>query len=579
MERGSDMWRRDNSSMSLGSSKGQDSMKHRSSRPMIAVSFGPWSLLRVGGMTTLGVAAFGAAVACSEPVSSSTTSSALFPDEPTSSDEHTPPDAGEENSDSTQLPSSSVAPSASHFLPDANVAASSTDTISAPPMDGGGDALADADAQRPEPPTPVDAQTCGIPVDNGPPLCDPVAQCGCDATQTCAFTPERSRMFTCVAPGVTPIGEPCDADDTCVKGSVCAGGLCAATCSRDADCDDGKCAPVSAGGELVSDLRVCDLACNPLVPDSCATGATCANATGTGTFSCRRQNATGVLDDPCTESGDCAPGLGCAPDGTCRPWCSLETVSVDPVSVAVEIVVGLDAGADVTVCPDLSECLPFSPSAGLGLCGATCPVPDVPGSECSVVAGCGCDNGETCQVELTGRTACNTPGNQSTMGWCNTNTDCGAGLSCLGSLCRPVCDQALLACVDGSVCAKTIAAESSPAGCLGHCDPVTPTLDDSEFTPCGSGAYCSPGLPDNENVSLPESHCTRQSDTPVNDGSGCGADFECRNGSGCDPKTRTCQNWCRETSDCNANYVCELNISPERTGASDDALGFCRIAN
>ncbi len=553
-------------------------MNHRSPRRMFPVSFGPLSLLRVGGMTTLCAAAFGAVVACSEPVSSSTTSSALFPDEPTSSDEHTPLDGGAQSPDPNQLPSSSVAPSASLFPPDANVASSSIDTTSAP-WDAGLVTLTDADTQRPEPPAQVDAQTCGIPVDNGPPLCDPVAQCGCNATQTCAFTPERSRMFTCVTPGSTPIGEQCDADDTCVKGSVCAGGLCAATCSRDADCDDGKCAPVSAGTELVSDLRVCELACNPLVSNSCGTGATCANAAGTGTFSCLRQNASGVIDDPCTESSSCAPGLGCAPDGTCRPWCSLDTVSADSISVAVETVVALDAGTEATVCPDLSECLPFSSSAGLGLCGAACPVPDVPGSECSVVAGCGCDEGETCQVELTGRTVCNTPGKQSTMGWCNTNADCGGGLSCLGNLCRPVCDQELLACVDGSVCAKTIAAESSPAGCLGHCDPVTPTRDDTEFTPCGSGAYCSPGLPDNENVNLPESHCTRQSDTPANDGSSCSADFECRNGSGCDPKTRTCQNWCRETSDCDANYVCELNISPVRTGASDDALGFCRIAN
>lgn len=521
---------------------------------------------------------------CSGGVSSSTTVDSLLPESPTS----TPSDdsdigstVGTTNgtgSNSTGSNQSGDAPAATSddASDDSGVegAKGSSDVPTSTADAGPSTGVSVVDGHLPELSPRDDGSTCGIPVSEGPPLCDPVAQCGCGENQACAFTPDRIRMFSCVLPGEVEEGQPCVHDDACKKGSVCANGLCAATCRFDTDCGEDKCVTVSVNGETVENLRVCVAECNPLDAGACGTGATCANAPGTATFTCVRQGNLGAVDDACSATSDCAPGLGCALDGVCRAWCSLDVGGV--VDGVLDVLEGEPPTDLAGGCSDHRECLAFNVKGGLGLCGASCPVPDVEGSECSLIPStCGCNvDGETCQVDVSGKTQCVVPGNHTAMQWCTKNANCGPGLSCVGSLCRPVCDAELLPCADGSSCIKASSAEHSPSTCLGHCDPVRPQLDDDEFTPCGDGAYCSPGYV--ADAQLGESFCTRQSDTPSNEGAACGADHHCRNGFGCDSTSGTCVAWCRESSDCATGKTCDLGCSATRLGAASDPVGFCR---
>lgn len=470
---------------------------------------------------------------------------------------------------------SSVEPSSSPS--GASEAPPDPSTHDADPFDAAVSEVTEADARLPpsneSPPresgSQANEQACGIPIDNGPALCDPVAQCGCDIDQMCAFTPDRDRRFSCVRPGSKPVGDACDKDDECVSGSVCVAGLCATTCRLDTDCDQALCVPVNHNEETVEGLRVCEETCDPMSLDACGMDATCANALGSASFTCVRQATKGSSDMPCVTSRECATGLGCAPDGVCRAWCHLDQSVGDGVDA------GADAGSVAVRCPTFSECLPFDASANLGLCGPVCPVPDVAGSECAVLpTTCGCKAGATCHVSASGQTQCAQTGQVDAMSYCTQNRDCADGLSCIGSLCRPVCDAQAAPCADGSICAKTSSNPASPSACLGHCDPVNPGLDDDEFTPCGTGAYCSPGLP--ANPTAPESYCTGQLTSIADDGDPCEIDFGCKNGSGCDPDTKRCEPWCREQDDCPSGAKCVLELSPERSGADGSRVGFCR---
>lgn len=541
---------------------------------------------RGGAVSPRWLVLLGIVSGCSEPVSSVTTVSSLLPDEPTSpyassatgevdaaADDTTPNFESFPTSDAVTggtTGANSDGPSASPDT-DSWEGASSAPEASQLQEAGVPSGVNVVDGHLPELSPREDANLCGIAVDNGPPLCDPVARCGCEADQTCAFTPDRVRLFTCVSPGDTADGAECDHDDACKSGSVCTNGLCAATCRLDSDCGADKCVTVSTAMGVVENLRVCVAPCDPLDAAACGAGATCANAPGTATFTCQRQATAGTVDAACETSSDCAPGLGCALDGVCRAWCSLEAELGLLADAGSVVGVALEVG----VCPEYSECLAFDPQGGLGLCGASCPVPEVPGSECSLVpTTCGCSDDETCQVDISGKTQCAPPGEHTAMEWCTRNSDCAAGLSCVGSLCRPICDAELLPCADGSGCVQASSAENSPSTCLGHCDPVLPTLDDDEFTPCGTGAYCSPGLTGDE--VLAASYCARQSDTPAKEGAACASDFQCKNGFGCDPETDTCQAWCRETEDCAAGKTCDLNVSPSRGAGTADPVGLCR---
>jgi hypothetical protein len=407
---------------------------------------------------------------------------------------------------------------------------------------------------------------CGLLQPDGTPLCDPVAQCGCDIGQNCAYTPERQSLFTCVAPGTTAVQDACYLDDECEVGSACADGMCLKTCATNEDCpDDSQCEDVFTKGIAETNIRVCKKPCDPLEETSCGNGAMCAATSGAYPTCVRKTGQDGTDEEPCESDANCAQGFGCTADLVCRAWCKLADDLGDAVGVT-------DASANV--CPSYSFCEPANNELGLGQCTAPCPVPAVDGSECSILpTACGCTEGKTCHSEQLGKTVCEVPGPNGYMTWCDRNSQCGAGLSCLANLCRPICDSEDSPCADGSSCAKTLTSEFSPSACLGHCDPVDPSSTIDGYSPCGLGAYCSPGFDGDSQI--PESHCLRGTDLrPKLVGESCADDTDCDAGLGCDKGTLTCAPWCKSDGDC-TNGTCYLDGSV-RTREQDELLGWCR---
>jgi hypothetical protein len=411
----------------------------------------------------------------------------------------------------------------------------------------------------------VPSTKCGIPQPHGAPLCDPVAQCGCEGIQHCAYTPNRQDRFTCISPGDILPQHGCDFDDDCVYGAVCNQGLCMTTCETSEDCsEDTRCVDVPTADGVEADIRVCHKPCDPLDVASCSADAMCAATSGEYPACVRSRDDRGA-EERCADDPDCAPGFGCTADKLCRAWCTLEG---DPQLENA----GLSPEAAVGHCPPDSTCEPSPSNAGMGQCTAPCPIPDVEGSECSVVpASCGCREGETCHVETLGKTACEPPGSNGYMTWCDRNSQCAAGFSCLAYLCRPVCERPASPCVDGSVCERLTTSDASPLVCLGHCDPVNPESNEGLFTACGVGAYCSPGY---TVVERPESHCLRETTiTRKQLGESCEWDTDCSNGLGCNPDTETCARWCATNEDCGDGVCAPGGI--ERTRMNKEILGFC----
>lgn len=403
---------------------------------------------------------------------------------------------------------------------------------------------------------------CGIPQTKGVPLCDPVAQCGCETGDNCAYTPTRARRFTCVAPGTTPVQDACDLDDQCALGNVCHNGLCMATCATNEECgEDAQCVDVLTADGVEPDIRVCSKPCDPLDSESCGQGAMCAATSGAYPTCVRKRGEDGRNEDPCEGDADCEHGFGCTEDAVCRAWCTLE------------IPEGAEAGSQPSECPAHSTCDPAANAFGLGQCSKPCPVPTVEGSECSILpVSCGCSADQTCHIEEWGKTICEAPGPNGYMTWCDKNSQCGVGFSCLANLCRPVCDDTA-PCADGSSCIKTLSSDSSPSACLGHCDPLAPESSTGDFTACGTGAYCSPGFSTDSNS--PESHCLRGTDArPGVAGEACGNDTDCENGLGCDLGTQTCAAWCTSDQDCEQSSSCYLAGST-RTRNTGELVGWC----
>lgn len=459
------------------------------------------------------------------------------------------------------------------------------------------------EAPHTETAAPVCRETAG--------LCDPIGACAktqCDFEETgksCAYTPERTHPFMCVRAGDFEPYRPCDADDVCAPGSVCIskvailadgsfyrrpGPVCRQTCRQDEDCGDGEwCAQATNdNNEVIPDLRVCHRHCS--TEDDCYVGegddeVRCSNSVEgapPSTYECSRYrppvetDANAELTAPSTPSA--ALDLGLTPLSF-RSWLvSGETcVFIDDCSGDRDCVDGTcRLRCETSDDCDGAECVTVN---GRGVCGATCE--KAPGSECSLVpSNCGCPTGETCHLDQDLQPSCALPGESRLMSWCHTSDDCDSTLSCVGGLCRPLCDPDAHPCpAHAGECLLSVSRESGDIfACGGSCDPVTPNSETA--TGCGLGGLCIAGFDENHH-SRALCASERLNEVPGGLGDSCDDDFDCEGGLGCDD-TGTCQQWCRTEVDCVAGQQCKLDAShlgraTSRFGRDPaDLVGLCQ---
>jgi hypothetical protein len=138
--------------------------------------------------------------------------------------------------------------------------------------------------------------------------------------------------------------------------------------------------------------------------------------------------------EPCTQSSDCASGLGCALTGssvgTCRPYCC----------------------GGVEACPDDTYCAP-APMADDVLSESPLAIPVcMPATECTLLDDTSCgDEGLTCTIVRTdGTTSCVTPG----AGLLDEACPCAAGFLCVASFktCIKLCRTDGNDCPDDMIC-------------------------------------------------------------------------------------------------------------------------------
>lgn len=169
-------------------------------------------------------------------------------------------------------------------------------------------------------------------------------QCGCPAGQGCYIDGTGARL--CAMAGVNAQGAACSGTTSCTAGNLCVNidraggstGSCLHFCSSDTHCGGGICfyeLDDGAGGVLTG-VRLCTQACNPVTQTGCRAGAYCdvfrepAGAMRYFTDCTAPPMGAGVQGSPCTTVDQCASGYTCADPGTgneCMKWCNVTTGS------------------------------------------------------------------------------------------------------------------------------------------------------------------------------------------------------------------------------------------------------------
>ena len=218
-------------------------------------------------------------------------------------------------------------------------------------------------------------------------VCDPVAQCGCQAPASCQVSDDRS---TCASAGTRAKGETCSRNRECARGSSCFRGACRTPCREERDCG---------------------------APTQCI----------------RAQSARyGFCAEPCNAAKGCAEGLLCSP---------LDLGSVhDSFCLRVE-----------EPCSSTHDGICDEAGHGTGFCAANsdpddcCTMPRV-NNECDVVTQCGCPADKACRelgvapADILS-TGCGPIGTLPVGARCDNDAQCVKGTDCKGSICKPTCDD------------------------------------------------------------------------------------------------------------------------------------------
>ncbi|MEM7607779.1 MAG: hypothetical protein AAF411_20690, partial [Myxococcota bacterium] len=219
---------------------------------------------------------------------------------------------------------------------------------------------------------------------------------------------------------------------------------------------------------------------------------------GTRTQRCNTECA--LEEAACEDEGVCEPGSllttseGCSAGQTrvlqCTDGCEyeeLEPCTDDVVACEPSCAAGETCRADgVCLCG-------FGPAcrAGEQCISGLCEDDEPVFTDCSIVPDRGCPSGQTCLP--TGREArtCRDIGRVREGEDCAANTDCRAGLVCVGGtapVCRRFCETSD-DCIDGSFCERSLLIDGQPVAgvCSIRCNPLN-------NVGCGAGLACRPAV-------------------------------------------------------------------------------------
>jgi hypothetical protein len=126
------------------------------------------------------------------------------------------------------------------------------------------------DASAPDASTDAPAPACRAPA-NGE-ACDPVANCGCAETQSCAGPDIDVRRSRCVNPGAGGEGAECTRANECSAGLSCPLFTCRRACRARADCRAGEVCVADEPGDVIGSCARVD-ECEP--GSGCARGVHC----------------------------------------------------------------------------------------------------------------------------------------------------------------------------------------------------------------------------------------------------------------------------------------------------------------
>ncbi|MCC6213272.1 MAG: hypothetical protein IT376_00245 [Polyangiaceae bacterium] len=190
--------------------------------------------------------------------------------------------------------------------------------------------------------------------------------------------------------------------------------------------------------------------------------------------------------------------------------------------------------------------------------------PSTPTSGCDLVAGCGCELGEKCDLfdPAAGSAQCTEDGTLSPFQGCVFGS-CVAGTICVLGVCRPVCASSAGCVAPSATCVPAQYASGGTAVpvpgvsvCTSGCDPVAPSDG------CGAALTCSfrdgaPGVTDcfAAGTGVGPGTCAAQ---------GCAPGFQCVDVQG----SLDCLRWCRvgQPADCDGKTCVRLTTAPTLGG-------------
>jgi hypothetical protein len=157
--------------------------------------------------------------------------------------------------------------------------------------------------------------------------------CGCPDEQTCRLNDDQTT--SCSSVGDHGYMQWCATQTQCEQGLSCINGLCRPICvPGESECAAGQGACVLAIKSEERETFTCSGDCDPVHPNDggdgrtpCGVGAVCLPTWDPKHYPhalCASEaplHTPRTLGQSCEEDVDCASGLGCDANGTCRPWC------------------------------------------------------------------------------------------------------------------------------------------------------------------------------------------------------------------------------------------------------------------